>query len=99
MPTLSPPSALEVPACAKVGVEELICGCHAVGEGEIREAIEGKAACTVDELTEHTGAGGSCRSCHCRMQRMLDGESPSCPRFGFCTGCGCIRAICRCNAA
>ena len=65
-----------VPAasCVASGPEELVCGCHGIRAGVIRAAIDEAGASSVDELAEHTGAGASCRSCHCRLQRMIDGR-------------------------
>ena len=78
---------------------EFVCHCHQVTETVIRTSIDEIEARSVEEIMLRTKAGSGCRGCHCKLQRMLDGLSPNCGRFAFCGQCGCIEALCACNAA
>ena len=77
-----------------------LCHCTGVTEATVREAIaEGVAVC-LTSVMDTTGAGTGCRGCHCRIQRVLQGLPAKCGgRFDWCHQCGCINAICQCEAA
>jgi len=103
MTPLAPNAATTASACrfaapgAPVG---LLCHCAQVSEAEVRESVENGRAASVAEVMETTGAGTGCRACHCRIQRVLGGLPASCEgRFDWCHQCGCLNAICRCEAA
>ncbi|MDR8394143.1 molybdopterin-dependent oxidoreductase [Aliifodinibius sp. S!AR15-10] len=50
---------------------ELICSCNNVGDGNVREAIEG--GCTqLDQLCQETGAGTGCGSCKPEVKAILE---------------------------
>ncbi len=76
-----------------------MCHCHQVTEAKLRLAIEEAGATSIEEISLRTKAGTGCKSCHCRLNRMLCGLSPNCGRFGLCGQCGCVEALCACNAA
>lgn len=80
-------------------VAEIVCHCFQVSAQDIAEAIDAGGARTVEQVTEQTGAGGACQGCHCRIRRMLAGQSPDCGPCAFCTGCGTIKKLCACKAA
>ncbi len=100
---MNPTAAIAVPTCrfASPGESgELLCPCVAVSETTVRIAVEGGLAASLSEVMEATGAGTGCRACHCRIQRVLGGLPAKCGgRFDWCHQCGCIGAICRCEAA
>lgn len=78
----------------------ILCHCAQVSEATVREAVESGLASTVAEVMETTGAGTGCRSCHCRIERVLRGLPAICGgRFDWCHQCRCIGAICACEAA
>lgn len=80
--------------------ETVLCRCAGVSEERVRVAVESGAAATVDEVMAKTDAGTGCRACHCRIQRVISGLPASCGgRFDWCHQCGCVNAICRCEAA
>jgi ferredoxin-nitrate reductase len=50
---------------------ELICSCNNVGDGNVREAIEG--GCTqLGQLCQETGAGTGCGSCKPEVKAILE---------------------------
>jgi len=78
----------------------ILCHCAQVREATVREAVEQGGACSLEEVMEVTGAGTGCGACHCRIQRVLMGLPAQCGgRFDWCHACGCLNAICRCEAA
>lgn len=77
----------------------LVCHCFQVTEAAIRDAIDVFGAGTVLEVTRQTRAGGGCTACRCRIQRMLDGLSPSCSPFALCSSCGYSDQLCECKVA
>jgi len=99
----TPAIATSVPTCRfAIATEEggLLCHCAGVAEATVREAVATGIAVTVGDVMETTGAGTGCRACHCRIQRVLGGLPAKCGgRFDWCHQCGCIGAICRCEAA
>ena len=61
---------------------EIVCQCHDVTAGEIREAIR-RGAVTPDGVKRRTGAGmGVCQGCRCisRVQAMLTGMRKNAPQ-------------------
>ena len=78
---------------------EFVCHCYRVTETELRSAIEETGVTSIEEISLRTRAGTGCKSCHCKLNRMLCGLSPNCGRFGLCGQCGCVEALCACNAA
>ena len=82
------------------GAEEFLCHCAGVAESVVSSAVNLGSVSSVEEVMEITGAGTGCRACHCRIQRVLSGLPAKCGgRFDLCHQCGCIGAICRCEAA
>ncbi len=81
------------------GNRHVVCHCLQVTAEAISEAIDVLGSTTVGEVTACTGAGGACTACHCRIQRMLSGEPPTCPLFAVCGDCGCYGSLCQCRAA
>ncbi|MEL7452065.1 MAG: (2Fe-2S)-binding protein [Pseudomonadota bacterium] len=49
----------------------IICSCHGVGAGAIRQAIEGGAQ-TVDAIGKVTCAGTNCGSCKPELKALLE---------------------------
>ena len=78
---------------------EFVCHCYQVTETELRSAIEETGVTSVEGISLRTRAGTGCKSCHCKLNRMLCGLSPNCGRFGLCSQCGCVEALCVCSAA
>jgi len=95
--------ATTVPTCRFAlggAVSEFLCHCAGVAESVVRESVEAGGVASVEEVMVVTGAGTGCRACHCRIRRVLDGLPAKCGgRFDWCHQCGCIGAICRCEAA
>lgn len=91
------------PACRFATAESaggFLCHCARVAESEVSSAVAFGRVSSVAEVMEVTGAGTGCRACHCRIQRVLNGLPAKCGgRFDLCDQCGCIGAICRCEAA
>ncbi len=80
--------------------EGFLCHCAKVQESEVSSAVANGVVDTVEGVMAVTGAGTGCRACHCRIQRVLNGLPAKCGgRFDWCHMCGCIGAICRCEAA
>jgi bacterioferritin-associated ferredoxin len=77
----------------------VVCHCFRVTETVIRAAIDILGSSSVREVTEHTGAGAGCTACHCRIKRMLAGESAMCCPFTVCGDCGFYTPLCECEAA
>ena len=78
----------------------ILCYCANVTEATVKAEVDAGRVTTVAEVMEVTGAGTGCRGCHCRIQRVLSGLPARCSgRFDQCHQCGCINAICRCEAA
>lgn len=92
-----------VPTCRFASSEAsdgVLCHCTGVTEAAVRQVVAEGLAKSVAEVTMATGAGSGCRACHCRLQRVLEGLPARCGgRFDWCGQCGCINAICRCEAA
>lgn len=100
MKTQSPPL---IPTCrfaaggASGGV---LCHCTGVEEATVHEAVQSRLVQSVEEVMKETGAGTGCGACRCRINRVLEGLPAACGgRFDLCGGCGCISAICQCEAA
>lgn len=51
--------------------ENRICFCHGVSEGQIREAILGQGATTVEDVQRLTKASTGCGGCTCEVERIL----------------------------
>jgi len=78
----------------------VICFCERITELEIRTAIVVGKATSVAEISVKTRAGTACRACHCRITRMLEGKPAKCGGpCSRCEGCGCIAALCSCQAS
>jgi assimilatory nitrate reductase catalytic subunit len=55
----------------------VICACFGVGLGKIRNVIELKQACSVDEIGALLRAGTNCGSCRPELKRILqDARAP-----------------------
>ncbi|MDY0110790.1 MAG: Fe-S cluster assembly protein NifU [Candidatus Krumholzibacteria bacterium] len=61
----------------------LICNCYSVTKDTIRDAVLRHGLTTVEEVTDHTKAGGGCGDCHhdiehiieeCRQERVRSGR-------------------------
>lgn len=100
METQAPPL---IPTCrfASAGeVEGVLCHCTGVAESSVHAMVQSGGVKTVEEVMTKTGAGTGCGACRCRINRVLDGLPAACGgRFDLCGGCGCISAICQCEAA
>ncbi len=100
---MTPSPATTVSTCRFASAEAQggpLCHCTGVTEASVRHAVSEGIVATVAEVMMCTGAGTGCRACHCRIQRVLDGLPAKCGgRFDWCGQCGCINAICRCDAA
>lgn len=60
----------------------IICSCRAVGDQQVREAIE-LGARNIDDVAQTCGAGGRCRGCWPSLQRMIDEAAHhDCPARG-----------------
>lgn len=92
-----------VPTCRFSSAESQagpLCHCTGVTEATVRRAIDEGIATDLESVMACTGAGTGCRACHCRIRRVLDGLPAQCGgRFDLCGRCGCIDAICHCEAA
>lgn len=92
-----------IPTCRFAAAGEVggvLCHCTGVGEAAVHEMVKTDGVKTVAEVMEKTGAGTGCGACHCRISRVLEGLPAKCGgRFDLCGGCGCISAICQCEAA
>ncbi|MEM7603338.1 MAG: (2Fe-2S)-binding protein [Verrucomicrobiota bacterium] len=92
-----------IPTCrfAAAGeIEGVLCHCTGVREAAVHELVQTKDVKTVEEVMHKTGAGTGCGACRCRINRVLDGLPAACGgRFDLCSGCGCISAVCQCDAA
>ena len=82
-----------------IQTDRVICHCYRVTESTIRDAIDTLGAANVAEIQARTCAGGGCNACHCRLRRMLAGESATCSPFVLCNECGFNTAICTCRVA
>lgn len=69
--------------------DPLICHCFRVTESAIKRAIHVLQAVEVEAVMEITQAGGGCRACHCRIDRLIAGKPAECGRLcqllGQCT--------------
>jgi bacterioferritin-associated ferredoxin len=97
-------AATAAPACrfasSEAGQAGLLCRCAGVSEERVHAVVARGLATTVVEVMATTDAGTGCRACHCRIQRVLSGLPASCGgRFDWCHACGCLNAVCRCEAA
>lgn len=91
------PTCRFAPAGAAGGI---LCHCANVMESEVSSLVALGVVNSLEQVMEMTGAGTGCRACHCRIQRVLQGLPARCSgRFDLCGQCGCIGAICRCEAA
>jgi bacterioferritin-associated ferredoxin len=81
------------------GEHRLVCHCFRVSEAVIRNAIDILGSSSVREVSAQTGAGAGCTACHCRIKRMLAGESATCSPFTVCGDCGFFTPLCECKAA
>jgi NifU-like protein len=52
--------------------EEIVCVCFGVTDGEIERAIKQNHLATIEEVTNYTKAGGGCKSCHEKIQAIID---------------------------
>lgn len=85
---------------AKPVEDRVLCHCENVAESTVRDAVESAGAASLEEVVSCTGAGSGCRACHCRIHRVLMGLPARCGgRFDMCESCGCVGAICNCDAA
>jgi ferredoxin-nitrate reductase len=50
---------------------KLVCACHNVGEGNLRQAVEGGCR-TLPDLCAATGAGTGCGSCRPEVKTILE---------------------------
>lgn len=60
----------EVPCHLLVGTT-LLCHCYQVTKETVREAIERHGLETIEEVTDHTKAGGGCGDCHHEIADLL----------------------------
>lgn len=51
---------------------EIICQCFGVTDRLIEKVVREHDLKTVDEVTHYTKAGGGCRSCHRKIQELID---------------------------
>lgn len=97
-----PEPVISLPTCRfrQPGAEAgPLCHCTGVSEATVQAAVVAGVDSLIGVMTE-TGAGTGCRACHCRINRVLQGLPAKCGgRFDLCQQCGCIGAICRCEAA
>ncbi|MAS94164.1 MAG: hypothetical protein CMO55_13290 [Verrucomicrobiales bacterium] len=78
----------------------ILCHCAQVKEATVHRAVQEGVVDSVESVMAETGAGTGCRACHCRINRVLSGLPAQCGgRFDRCHGCGCISALCACEAA
>lgn len=61
--------------------DPLICHCFRVTESVIKRAIHVFQAVEVEAVMEITQAGGGCRACHCRIDRLIEGKPAECGRL------------------
>lgn len=54
----------------------IVCSCRAVGDGEIRDAID-HGADTIQDVAQMCGAGSRCRGCWGSLQQILDASPPA----------------------
>jgi bacterioferritin-associated ferredoxin len=57
--------------------QKTVCYCLRVTDTEIKHAIEHRAAETVRDVMDTTGAGSGCTACHCAIRKLLGGRCPS----------------------
>ena len=79
--------------------DAVVCHCYDVRETELRAAIDATGVASVEEVTNHTSAGGGCTACHCRSRRMLAGLPARCRAMDVCATCGFASKLCACEAA
>ncbi|HYD31612.1 MAG TPA: Fe-S cluster assembly protein NifU [Azospirillaceae bacterium] len=51
---------------------ELVCKCFGVDSAMIERAVEVNGLTTIEEVTNYTKAGGSCQTCHERIEEVLE---------------------------
>ncbi len=79
---------------------DLLCHCAQVPESVVQQAVTEDGVDNLAGIIKATEAGSGCTACHCRINRVLQGLPAKCGgRFDLCHGCGCISAICVCEAA
>jgi bacterioferritin-associated ferredoxin len=83
----------------ELAARRIVCHCFQVSEVAIRQTIDMLGAESVGEVTQHTGAGGGCSACHCRIRRMIDGKPAMCSRMLTCETCGYAPSLCECRVA
>ncbi|MDF1825519.1 MAG: (2Fe-2S)-binding protein [Verrucomicrobiales bacterium] len=92
-----------IPTCRFAAAGEtggVLCHCTGVKEAAVHELVQAGSVESVQEVMHQTGAGTGCGACRCRINRVLDGLPAACGgRFDLCGGCGCVSAICQCEAA
>jgi len=52
--------------------EEIICKCFGVSENKIKKVILENKLTSLLEVTDYTKAGGACRTCHSKIEEMLE---------------------------
>jgi len=57
--------------CTLIDQDVEICNCYQVKRSTILEAIRRYGLETVEDVTDHTKAGGGCRSCHADIEHLL----------------------------
>ena len=77
----------------------VVCNCFDVKASTIKMVIESGNAKTVEDVSELTFAGTGCRSCLCRIERILAGSSVQCGPCAFCPACGVVPKLCKCEYA
>lgn len=104
LPVLTSPNSTSIEGKCRFDpqpeVDQTVCHCFEVKESTLRATIDHHGVQSVDEISDHTGAGNGCRGCHCRLLRMLSGLPTKCSgRFDLCGQCGCLAVNCDCAAA
>ncbi|MCX5804457.1 MAG: Fe-S cluster assembly protein NifU [Proteobacteria bacterium] len=59
-----------VPSTVKEG--EVICECFGITDKEIEKAVTENHLTTIEEITNYTKAGGGCKKCHDKIQKIID---------------------------
>lgn len=51
--------------------DRVICRCLQVKESQVVDVIAVTGAESVRDVINHSGAGGGCTACHCRIRELL----------------------------